>query len=302
MKRYAFQLISLVTLLVLFLPQSSLLASQDPGTSNLPTSPGEAGHRTYLPLVSFVPESTVLIPAGEFQMGCDPAHNGGYSCAPELDEEPLHTVYLDAYRIDRTEVTNAQYAQCVAAGACTPPGDLSTNTRWPYYGNPTYANYPVIYVNWSQASAYCAWTGKRLPTEAEWEKAARGPSDTRAYPWGDAAPTCALANFARFAATLGECVGDTSAVGSYPAGASSYGVLDMAGNVWEWVNDWTSGTYYSISPYRNPTGLANGSYRGLRGGSWQYDGYVIRAPMRFNVDPTYQGISTGFRCAVAPAK
>ncbi|MFM7173994.1 MAG: formylglycine-generating enzyme family protein, partial [Caldilinea sp.] len=193
--------------------------------------------------------------------------------------------------IDKYEVTNARYKACVDAGGCTAPGSVASWTRSPYYGTSTYADYPVVNVTWHQASAYCAWAGKRLPTEAEWEKAARGSSDTRKYPWGNSAPDCTKTNYR-------SCVGDTSRVGSYPSGASPYGVMDMGGNVWEWVNDWYSSTYYSVSPSNNPQGPATGEYgtRVLRGGSWvNYDSVVRSANRDYNF-PVNWNYSTGFRC------
>ena len=225
----------------------------------------------------------VYVPEGNFTMG---SNNG------DPDEQPVHTVYLDAFWIDKTEVTNAMYALCVQAGACQLPSDYSSYTRSSYYGNSQYADYPVIYVDLNDAQTYCEWAGMRLPTEAEWEKAARG-TDGRTYPWGDAVPTCSLANLWGFS---GGCTGDTDAVGNHPGGASPYGALDMAGNVWEWVADRYDSWYYRQSPSNNPQGPTNGDGN-VRGGSWNVNAISIRSANRSRGNFENTGSLIGFRCA-----
>lgn len=244
----------------------------------------------------------VFIAAGEFQMGCDPNHNDGIECRP--DSLPLHSVFLDSYYIDKTEVTNAQYARCVAAGICELPG-TETWGGAPYYYDSDHANHPVHMVLWDQANDYCTWIGKRLPTEAEWEKAAHG-TDPQAYPWGDSGPSCELVNMEHFNSS---CPGEHYAgfafpqmAGSYPTGASPYGVLDMSGNMIEWVNDWYSEEYYANSPYDNPTGPTSGTSKVLRGGSF-FDFMTLsersanhpeKLTFSFGV-----GVDFGFRCATS---
>ena len=224
----------------------------------------------------------VYVPAGEFQMGSE---NGS------SDEKPVHTVDLDAFWIDQTEVTNAMYARCVESGACDPPSSTGSYTHDRYYGNSEFDDYPVMYVSWNDAVAYCEWANRRLPTEAEWEKAARG-TDERMYPWGNTIDN-SYANY-------NSKIGDTTAVGSYEKGASFYGAYDMAGNVWEWVADWYDENYYSTSLSSNPMGPISGIFRVLRGGSCNVNDSSVRSADRYGVIPSDSSYGIGFRCARSP--
>ncbi|MCP4360479.1 MAG: formylglycine-generating enzyme family protein [Chloroflexi bacterium] len=220
----------------------------------------------------------VYVPSGTFSMGSNDSSG---------DERPVHDVTLDAFWIDQTEVTNEQYELCVADGECeksTYAGDSDFNGD----------QQPVVGVDWNDAEVYCTWVGGRLPTEAEWEYAARGPEGST-YPWGDNSPTCDLLNYWDDNA----CVGKTSAVGSYSSEGDSWvGASDMAGNVWEWVNDWYDSDYYANSSTNNPTGPSNGKYKVLRGGDWYSlaDDDARSSYRNFN-RRTVRNDSFGFRCA-----
>jgi serine/threonine-protein kinase len=225
----------------------------------------------------------VYVAGGTFEMG---------STQGNADEQPVHSVTLDGFWIDRTEVTNVQYTGCVAAGVCSLPSESGSFSRDSYYGDSQYAEYPVIWVSWDDATTYCEWAGGRLPSEAEWEVAARGP-DGHVYPWGNDPPDDTLLNYNHH-------VGDTTRVGSYPKGQSWVGALDMAGNVWEWVNDWY-GSYPSELQV-NPVGPASGQARVLRGGSWKRNERAVRAALRNNDTPVNRYDDVGFRCVVGPGE
>ena len=234
-----------------------------------------------------VTSEMVKIPAGNYMMGSNAAD-------AHTDEKPLHAVWLYDFWIDKLPVTNQAYQRCVDSGICSEPEDRSSKSRSDYYQNPVYANYPVVNVDWNQANNYCRWKGKRLPTEAEWEKAAKGDDD-RIYPWGNIPPDEYRVNF-------DNQIGDTVEVGKYLAGKSPYGVLDMAGNVWEWVSDWYSETYYQdigTAVISNPKGPEAGSYRVLRGGSYGSRAWYLRVSVRSGNSETSFSNSRGFRCAYA---
>jgi formylglycine-generating enzyme required for sulfatase activity len=223
------------------------------------------------------PAGMAFVGAGDFEMGCVSA----LDTMCDADENPQHTVTLDTFIIDLTEVTQADYQFCISAGVCSAPSNNFDPTSLP--------KHPVGNVVFSQAVTYCSWLTKRLPTEAEWEKAARG-TDGRVWPWGNAAPTCEMLNFDR-------CIDAPTAVGSYPAYVSPYGLFDTAGNVSEWVSDWYDAGYYSSGPSQNPVGPSSGSEHGVRGSSYAFGPQSVRTSNRPSGKPDTDSLGRGFRCA-----
>jgi sulfatase modifying factor 1 len=233
----------------------------------------------------------VLIPEGSFPMGVPHGDRDG-----GRDEYPRHDVFVNNFYIDKFELTNSRYLEFVKATNHRIPQNPKNATRNLWEGDTiteSLADRPVINVDWADAQAYCQWAGKRLPTEAEWEKAAKGTADRR-FPWGNVEPTNKHLNFNQ------QWIGEKTLmpVGSYELGKSPFGVYDMAGNVWEWVNDWYDAKYYEKSPAKNPMGPESGTKRVLRGSGWQNETPTVRIFTRVDSDPTIRNESTGFRCAM----
>jgi formylglycine-generating enzyme required for sulfatase activity len=278
------RLLALGVFLVLLFSACHLPAST--GASGVTATPAEGEVAFELEsgtAVRWVDSSYVVyVPPGEFVMGQDEA---------ELvsDHEPAHTVSLDGFWIHQTEVTNQMYAACVAAGICSPPDQDDEGP----YSLSRYSNHPVVNVDWTQAETYCEWILGRLPTEAEWEKAARG-DEGKPYPWGEDAPTCDLLNAA-------DCLdpADTSAVRDYALGASPYKLADVAGNVFEWVYDWFDEEYYAASPAESPTGPTSGEERVFRGSSYQTPVDEAAVYLRNRLDPQDRQADLGFRCVLS---
>lgn len=264
-------------------PTATSLPAESPTATPMPTATPTAAP-TFTPTATSLPtliegESgvpMVLVPAGEFIMGSD--NN-------QAAAQPAHTVYLDSFYIDQYEVTNGDYLTCAEAGVCTTGGSFRIR-------RPELAQNPVVFVNWNEAKTFCEWRGARLPTEAEWEKAARG-TDQRIFPWGNDPITCDRAQY-------NECDWALSPVGSYPSGVSPYGAYDMAGNAWEWVSDWYAQDYYSYSPAENPTGPESGLYKSTRGGGFLYDPRLQTTIWRNQAHVGHAYIYLGFRCARTP--
>jgi len=279
-----------------FTPKATFTFTPSPTSTDAPLLPE---------IVDGYDVEMVLVPEGEFRMGFGSQVSGyqiwpdGSRHGPRIEDAhaPVHSVFLDNYYIDKYEVTNSQYQECVSAASCETPTQTDSYTSSSYFGDPEHDQFPVIYVSQKMASTFCEWRNARLPTEAEWEKAARG-TDERIYTWGNEPSTCDHANIARSR----PCVGDTTSVGAYSKDISPYGAYDMTGNVQEWISDWFSEDYYENSPTNNPIGPEETTGKvAPRGGTWGY----IR-PIEFSnrlflrgsiFSPDTTSMVIGFRCA-----
>jgi len=244
-----------------------------------PTKEPRKGATQISPLDQMV---MIYIPSGSFLQGSEQNPN-----FPPNSENPQRKVYLDGFWIDKLLVTNRMYRACMAANYCD--SAINNDTENPNFTSGGALDLPAVYINWYQAEKYCQWVGGTLPTEAQWEKAARGSGEARIYPWGDQDPNPSMLNF-------NNLLGITTISGSYPTGASPYGVLDMAGNVRQWVADWYQSDYYTVAPNRNPPGPATGTKKVLKGGGWDDPANYVRISSRLAHPPSSPGSNRGFRC------
>lgn len=235
-------------------------------------------------VLAVTPMDMVYVSSGYSMMGTE---YGDLSA--ERNTKPYHLVYLDPFYIDVHEVTNADYAVCVAAGACEEPKSIASKTRDDYYTNPIYASFPVVNVTWQDAVDYCEFVEKRLPTEAEWERAARGIADNRRYPWGNGSPKLTNMNISLIP-------GDTERVNIYTQGLSPYGAADMVGNVSEWVADWYQENWYEMKETENPQGPSSGMEKTVRGSSFETDNTEHHTTARTGMNPNDFSYAVGFRC------
>lgn len=297
--------------LVLLVSLSAACAPELPATPPTPTMP--AGGESWIRPADQM--AMVFVPPGEFMMGSshDMAVYAKQLCedfsgdtalatckaAAFVDEQPAHLVRLEAFWIDRLEVTNSQYETCVQAGECDRPLSEASFSRARYFDDPAYDDYPVINVTWQMASQYCAWASAQLPTEAQWEYAARG-RESRVFPWGNTFEASRL-NYCDASCALiadpahGDGYPDTAPVGSFSSGASWIGALDMAGNVREWVSDWYG--RYPSADVANPGGPEAGELKITRGGAWYDTPDDVRSTNRGGESLEYWRYNLGFRCA-----
>ncbi len=285
-----------------FLAGALILVSCAPASTPTPTAP--APTIITVPTTTPAPtQSPTLVPvslsgpqAGTTMVWLDGSvlnyiSPGDFIMGTGVGDAPQKTVTLDSYWIYATDVTNKMYAQCVGTGSCSAPAqELGT----PVYTNPSYGDYPVVGVTWDMASNYCQWSQGQLPSEAQWEKAARGESGA-VYPWGNDNPTCGLLNYQG-------CLGHTNSVNDFPSGRSPHGLFDMEGNVFQWVNDFYDAHYYDSMPVQNPTGPNSGDSHVIRGSSFESDPAVILTGVRHPGAPAYHNYDLGFRCVVSKPK